>query len=135
MHWLIDESSGQQDSQLVNPYPAGLTLDGSNLAAAITATTNASSPIDTVLIFDIDGTSGQNISAAATYLYYEDGGVNDGGRGGSGVLLLLRTVGCAKVVVDFDWLASSSFLATINRLLTSIVNPTVVALSLAISAM
>jgi len=70
--------AGQQDSQLVNPYPAGLTLDGSNLAAAITATTNASSPIDTVLIFDIDGTSGQNISAAATYLYYEDGGVNDG---------------------------------------------------------
>jgi uncharacterized protein (TIGR02597 family) len=70
--------AGQQDSQLVNPYPAGLTLDGSNLAAAIAATTNPSSPTDTVLIYDIDGTSGQNISAAATYLYYEDGGVNDG---------------------------------------------------------
>ena len=69
---------GQQDTQLVNPYPAAITLDASGLVGSIAATTVPSSPTDTVLIFDIEASSGQNISTSAAYLYFTDGGTNDG---------------------------------------------------------
>ena len=74
---IVRRSAGPQDSQMTNPYPAAITLGNSGLAAAISATTVATSPTDTILIFDAESTSGQNISVAAAYMYYEDG-TNDG---------------------------------------------------------
>jgi uncharacterized protein (TIGR02597 family) len=74
---IVRRSAGAQDSQMANPYPAPITLGNSGLADAISATTLATSPTDTVLIFDIESTSGQNISVAAAYMYYMDG-TNDG---------------------------------------------------------
>jgi uncharacterized protein (TIGR02597 family) len=59
-----------QDNQLVNPYPSALTLDASGLTAVVAPSPDPFNPLDTVSVYDIDNTSGQNISAAATYFYY-----------------------------------------------------------------
>lgn len=67
----------QTDSQLVNPFPAAMTLAESGLSSVITPTTNPSAPADTVLVYDIESAVGQNISVSASYMYYVDG-INDG---------------------------------------------------------
>ena len=63
-------ASAAQDNQLVNPYPADLTLATSGLTDVVAAAANALNPLDTVSIYDIENTSGQNISSAATYFYF-----------------------------------------------------------------
>lgn len=110
---IARQLSAQQDSQLVNPYPSGLSLDDSGLASVLTATTNPASPEDTVLIYNTAATSGINISPAATYLYFTDGGTNDGWYNANtfdqagaveipagGAFLVRRSAGAAELV---DW--------------------------------
>ena len=62
--------SAAQDNQLVNPYPADLTLSTSGLVDVVASAADPFNPLDTVSIYDIENTSGQNISAAKTYFYY-----------------------------------------------------------------
>ena len=63
-------ASAAQDSQLVNPYPADLALATSGLTDVIAPAADPYNPLDTVSIYDIENTSGQNISAAKTYFYF-----------------------------------------------------------------
>jgi uncharacterized protein (TIGR02597 family) len=63
-------ASAAQDNQLVNPYPADLTLATSGLTDVVAPAADPFNPLDTVSIYDIENTSGQNISSAATYFYF-----------------------------------------------------------------
>lgn len=67
---VIGLTAESQDNQLANPYPAPLVLSASGLTDVVAPAADPFNPLDTVLIYDIEGTSGQNISAAATYFYF-----------------------------------------------------------------
>ena len=67
---VIGVLGAAQDNQLVNPYPADITLATSGLIDVVAPTVDAFNPLDTVSIYDIENTSGQDISAAATYFYF-----------------------------------------------------------------
>lgn len=67
---VIGLAAQDQDNQLANPYPAPLTLSTSGLTDVVAPAADPFNPLDTVLIYDIEGSSGQNISAAATYFYF-----------------------------------------------------------------
>jgi hypothetical protein len=54
----------------VNPYPSELTLSTSGLTDGIAPAADPFNPLDPVSIYDIENTSGQNISSAATYFYF-----------------------------------------------------------------
>ncbi|MGJ8638868.1 MAG: TIGR02597 family protein [Opitutaceae bacterium] len=67
---VVRGASLDQDNQVTNPYPAVLTLATSGLTDVVGAAANPSSPVDTVILYDPDNTTGQNISSAASYLYF-----------------------------------------------------------------
>jgi uncharacterized protein (TIGR02597 family) len=67
---VIGVAAEAQDNQLVNPYPAPITLAASGLTDVVAPAADPFNPVDTVSIYDIEGTSGQNISAASTYFYF-----------------------------------------------------------------
>jgi uncharacterized protein (TIGR02597 family) len=67
---VLSSSVREQDNQLTNPYPAAITLANSGLTNVVQAAANPSLPEDTVLIYNNDTSSGQDISVEASYLYY-----------------------------------------------------------------
>jgi len=71
---IAANASSAQDNQMVNPYPAAMTLDSSDLTSVVSAAVDPFNPTDTVLIYDPENSSGINISAANVYLYYGGGG-------------------------------------------------------------
>jgi uncharacterized protein (TIGR02597 family) len=67
---VVGVAEAAQDNQLVNPYPAPITLGASGLTSVVAPAADAFNPLDTVSIYDIENSAGQNISAAATYFYF-----------------------------------------------------------------
>ncbi len=67
---VVGVSDAAQDNQLVNPYPAEITLATSGLVDVISPAADPFNPTDTIKIYDIENTLGQNLSTAATYFYY-----------------------------------------------------------------
>ena len=67
---VIGVLSAGQDNQVVNPYPAAMTLATSGLTDVVAPAANPNVPTDTVLIFDPENTSGQNLSAGSVYFYF-----------------------------------------------------------------
>ena len=63
-------ASVTQDSQVANPYPSSITLATSGLTDVVAAAADPFNPVDTVLIYDIENTDGQNLSSAGTYFYF-----------------------------------------------------------------
>jgi uncharacterized protein (TIGR02597 family) len=59
-----------QDNQLVNPYPADLTLATSGLTDVVAVSANVFGPTDLVFLLDND-TVGTNKSALASYFYHD----------------------------------------------------------------
>jgi len=66
----VSSETFTQDNQLVNPYPSGLSLDDSALAAVVNASTNVFVPGDEVVLFENTGT-GLNRSSVASYFYHD----------------------------------------------------------------
>lgn len=62
--------SNDQDNQVTNPYPSAMTLATSGLQSVVAPAADPFNPVDTVLLYDPEATSGQNISAAAAYFYF-----------------------------------------------------------------
>ena len=62
-------SAQNQDNQVVNPYPTTLTLANSGLTDVVGAAADPFNPDDLVLVFDSEGSSGQNISPSNAYFY------------------------------------------------------------------
>ncbi|MGC6425084.1 MAG: TIGR02597 family protein [Lentimonas sp.] len=67
---VVARGSADQDNQVVNPYPSALTLSNSGLTQVVAAAADPFNPVDTVLLFDNDASTGQNISSSAAYFYY-----------------------------------------------------------------
>lgn len=67
---VLRAASFEQDNQLTNPYPAPFTLASSGLAQVVSPASDPNIPEDTVLIYDIENTDGQDISTAASYFYF-----------------------------------------------------------------
>ena len=66
----VVSAASAQDNQLVNPYPAALSLDASGLTDVVTSSPNPFSPGDQVLLFANEGT-GINRSSLASYFYHD----------------------------------------------------------------
>jgi uncharacterized protein (TIGR02597 family) len=109
---VIAVLAAAQDNQLVNPYPAALTLAASGLTDVVAPAANPQSPTDTVLVYDAENTSGQNISAAAAYFYfagptpaagwYKTGNFTDGNNveiPAGGAFIIRKGVGDDEVLV------------------------------------
>lgn len=64
--------NGPQDNQLVNPYPSPLSLDDSGLVSsgAFEPSPDVTDPVDLLLIYDNDESSGTNVAPTKTYLYH-----------------------------------------------------------------
>jgi len=75
---VVSVAAAAQDNQLVNPYPAPITLGNSGLASVVGAAVNPNAPLDTVSVYDIESSVGQNISSAATYFYFVAGPEGEG---------------------------------------------------------
>jgi len=70
---VVGVAGAAQDNQLVNPYPTGITLAASGLTDVVAPAADPFNPLDTVLVYDIEGTSGKNISPATIYFYSSAG--------------------------------------------------------------
>jgi uncharacterized protein (TIGR02597 family) len=67
---VLGVQGAAQDNQLVNPYPAPLTLSNSGLTDVVAPAADPFNPLDTVKVFDHENSSGQNLSTSATYFYF-----------------------------------------------------------------
>ena len=65
-------TNGPQDNQLVNPYPAPLSLDDSGLisSGAFEASADVTDPVDLLLLYDNEATVGTNVAPSKTYFYH-----------------------------------------------------------------
>ena len=70
---IVSRSAGPQDSQVLNPFPAGITLAGSNLFedGVIRGSSDVFAPVDLLLIFE--GTPTGINPAASKVVFYHDG--------------------------------------------------------------
>lgn len=66
----VVSSSGSQDNQLVNPYPAAMSLNDSGLTSVVSASTDPTLPGDQIILFNIVGSS-TNRSSVASYFYHD----------------------------------------------------------------
>ena len=66
-------AASAQDNQLVNPYPAPLSLADSQLfeSGAVTASSSVIAPVDLVLIYENSDGSGTNVSTSRSYFYHD----------------------------------------------------------------
>jgi uncharacterized protein (TIGR02597 family) len=75
---VVGVAGAAQDNQLVNPYPAGITLAGSGLVDVVASAVDPFNPVDTVSIFDGENQTGQNLSPPRSYFYFLAGPSGDG---------------------------------------------------------
>ena len=79
-NYVLSSSSGEQDSQITNPFPAGISLANSGLITdgVIRASSNAFTPLDQLQIYP-SSPSTINPGVASTYIY------SDGSQSGIGI--------------------------------------------------
>jgi uncharacterized protein (TIGR02597 family) len=70
---IVERSAGDQDNQISNPFPAGLTLESSNLVAdgAVTPSSSPFAPGDLVLVYEAIPTIQDPV--ADRQFFYNDG--------------------------------------------------------------
>jgi uncharacterized protein (TIGR02597 family) len=79
-NYVLSSSSGEQDSQITNPFPAGISLanSGLNSDGVIRASSNAFAPLDQLQVYP-SSPSTINPAVSNTYIY------SDGSQSGIGI--------------------------------------------------